>query len=135
MEIKRFQNRTRSISFFLISFSLVFLILSAAALYKNKADRNLSVTLNRFQSDFVQKDTREDLRQDQILKMNKFFAFGAYSLLPPGIYEAVFHVNSISTQPSEIDVQIAAEREKPFSTTFQSNCFPFPNSTQFNLKF
>lgn len=62
MEIKRFQNRSRSISFFLISFSLVFLILSAGALYKNKADRNLSVTLNRFQSDFIQKDTRAELK-------------------------------------------------------------------------
>lgn len=85
MEKKRFQNRTRPLSLFLISFSLVFLFLSAIALYRNKTDRNLSVTLNRFQSDFVQKDTRTDLREDQILKKNKFVAFGAYSILPPGI--------------------------------------------------
>lgn len=135
MEIKRFQNRSRSISFFLISFSLVFLILSAGALYKNKADRNLSVTLNRFQSDFIQKDTRADLRQDQILKKNKFFAFGAYSLLPPGIYEAIFHVNSISTQQSEIDVQIAAEKGKTVLNNYsiQLTSFPGQHTIQFKI--
>ncbi len=135
MNVKRFLNRTRLISLFLISFSSVFLILSSAALYKNKTDRNLSVTLNRFQSDFVQKDTRTDLHQDQILKKNKFFAFGAYSLLRPGIYEAVFHMNSISTQQSEIDVQIAKEKGKSVLSnhSIQLTVFPAQHTIQFKI--
>jgi len=135
MNVKRFQDRTRLISLFLISFSLVFLILSSVALYRNKTDRNLSVTLNRFQSDFIQKDTRTDLREDQILKKNKFVAFGAYSILPPGIYDAVFHVNSISTQQSEIDVQIAAEKGKTVlnNHSIQLTIFPVQHTIQFKI--
>ena len=135
MGIKYFQDKSRPLSLFLISFSILFLILSAAALYKNRANRNLSVTINRFQSDFIQKDTRADLRQDQILKKNKFFAFGAYSLLPPGIYKAVFHVNSISTQQSEIDVQIAAEKGKTVlnNRLIQLTSFPEKHTIQFKI--
>ena len=126
MNVKRFQDRTRPISLILISFSLVFIFLSAAALYKNKTDRNLSVTLNRFQSDFAQKETRSGLREDQIFKKNKFVAFGDYSLLPPGIYEAVFHVNSVSALQSEIDVQIAAEKGKTILNNRSIQLFDFP---------
>ena len=126
MNVKRFQDRTRPISLFLISFSLVFIFLSAAALYTNKTDRNLSVTLNRFQSDFAQKETRSGLREDQIFKKNKFVAFGDYSLLPPGIYEAVFHVNSVSALQSEIDVQIAAEKGKTILNNRSIQLFDFP---------
>ncbi len=126
MNAKRFQGRTRPITFFLISFSLIFIFLSAAALYKNKTDRNLSVTLNRFQSDFIQKETRTGLREDQIFKKNRFVAFGDYSLLPPGIYEAVFHMNSVSAQQSEIDLQIAAEKGKTILNNRSIQLFAYP---------
>jgi len=135
MEIKRFKDRDRPISLFLISFSLVFIFLSAASLYKNRTDRNLAVTLNRFQSDFVQKEIRAGIREDQIFKKNKFIAFGDYSLLPPGIYEAVFHVNSSSAQPSEIDLQIAAEKGKTILNNrfIHLSAFPSLHKIQFKI--
>ena len=135
MNMKRFQDRARLKSLFLISFSLVFIILSAAALYKNSADRNLSVTLNRFQSDFNQKENRTSLYEDQILKKNRFVAFGEYSHLPPGIYEAIFHMNSISAKPSEIDIQIAAEKGKTIlnSHSTQLTAFPAQQIIQFKI--
>lgn len=132
---KRSQYQRPPLSIFFISFSLVFLILSSAALFKNKADRNLSVTLSSFQSDFVHKEARTAIGEDQILKKNKFVAFGDYSLLPPGIFEAAFLVHSVSGQPSEIDIQIAAEKGKTIlkNRSVLLTDFPAQQNIQFKI--
>ncbi|MFC2161891.1 hypothetical protein ACFLRX_09600, partial [Acidobacteriota bacterium] len=133
--MKRFQDRVQHITLFFISFALIFIILSAISLYKNNEDRNLSVTLDRFKSDFVQKETGTGLGEDQILKQNKFIAFGEYSLLPPGIYKALFYMNSISAQKSEIDVQIAADKGKTIlsNQSIPLTVFPVQNDIQFKI--
>lgn len=104
--------KKNAIGFFLTILFFLFLILSALSFFQQKSSEKFTVSLENFRSDILGQQDKDPLIDGIISKEKKFIAFGEYVRVSPGEYKAVYYLESPSTDPVDLRLQIAAERGK-----------------------
>jgi arabinofuranosyltransferase len=134
MDTKTPGKRLRPVAVFLVTFGIALAVTSGISLYNNFSSRSFSVTLSRFQSDFVHKEETKDLYAEHILRKNKFIAYGSYTTLSPGIYEANFYLDSGTSQISSVGLQLAAEKGREILADQTLKVRSFPSQQAVRIK-
>ena len=119
-------------------FSLIilsaFLILSVTWFFTEKSTKDYSISLQKFKSDFKNKDQKKALFKDEIFKMNRFIAFGSYITVPEGIYRADFYIQSKSDLEVTLVLQMVSHKGKTIDLSKKSNIKHFPSKHSVHFK-
>ncbi len=127
--------KKNAIWFFLIILFCLFLILSVLSFFQQKRAEKFTVSLENFQSDFLEQQDKDALIDGIISKQKRFIAFGEYVRVPPGEYKAIYFLESPSLEPVDLRLQIAAERGKSvlLSQAFRLQTFPKREEISFRI--
>lgn len=118
---------------FLIILFSVFLILFLWSYIEGEKTEDFSITLESFRSDFLGPGEKVALFDEIISRKQKFFAYGSYTEVPPGIYLLTFKLESTSSKPAHLQLQIAAEKGKALMAHQDIRLQDFP--ARMNLSF
>jgi arabinofuranosyltransferase len=112
MNAEKKKNWVRTFLLFCAVFTVLVTGLLLASAIRGKEHKNYSLTLSRFSSDFTEEKERKALYAEQVYKKERFIAYGVYARIPPGLYRGTFYMQSNSSQPAVLEVQVAAEKGK-----------------------
>jgi len=112
MNLKKIINRqkSRNILIFLIVFLFLFAFLSMIFFFKEKGKEGVFYLAN-FKSDFEIKGTQK-IYEGELLKDNKFLAYGRYIKVEPGRYRATFIFDDSVKARGNYKVQIVSNKGK-----------------------
>jgi arabinofuranosyltransferase len=119
---------------FLAIFISIFSILSLWSYTQGKKTRNFSITLENFRTDFSPSREKEELFDEIIFRKQRFFAYGSYAPVPPGVYLVTFHLGSSSLKSADLQLQIAAEKGKTLIAVQDVRVQDFPFQTKISFR-
>jgi arabinofuranosyltransferase len=127
--------KKRLVIIFAIAFALCFAALSTRTHFQGKKTKEFTVVLDQFRSDLITGRDEDALIDKIIARKKRFIAYGAYTPLPAGEYTAAFHIVATSPAPSEIQLQVAADKGKSIvaSSDLRLDHFPAEKNLPFKI--
>ncbi len=118
--------RKRGVFLFFLILVLSILTLSLRTYLRDKEIKEFATTLERFQSDFLERSDKDSLISEIISKKKKFYGYGVYVAVPAGKYMATFELVSPSSEPADCLLEVAVDRGKSIIVSQEVQLADFP---------
>lgn len=126
--------KKRSVFLFLSMLLLSIFTLSLRTYLRENKTEVFTATLERFNSDFLERGERDSLISEIITKKKKYAAYGAYIEVPSGEYIAAFEFVSSSLEGADCKLEVAADRGKSIIASQDVQLTSFPDTKDVSFK-